>query len=273
MWILALVGTAAGAVGDLRGWWNAWPFLTNLLSSLVGALFGVPVALIVLQRIAAIETHRYERREVVAVARATVDSLLDEVAGLVLEPELLPELAGRLGLLTDDLIPALSRRRYRVELEIELEKVLSAWREVYVLWPGVLADRGEAARILRRASSQWRFFRDHIEPGLLRHRVSWLPASSGEAIDRLLRAATVHYREFGERDDELARAADRTLSTRSTAPLVSVYGGDDAILTGIAEHVEDVAASVRTIADLLAAVTGLAAVARAEDGGVRGIRT
>ncbi len=272
MWILAVLGTGAGAAGDLGGWWDRWPFLTNLLSSLVGALFGVPIALIVLQRIAAIEGHRYERREVVLVARSTIDGLCDEVTGLVGKPELLPQLAGQLRLLTETLVPALSRCRYGPELE----RVLVTWQEVYTLWPGVLADQAEATSVLHRAATQWRFFRDHVEPRLRQHRVSWPAPQDADTVDRLLRAAGVHYPDFGERDDDLAAAADRCLSTRSTTPLVSVYGGDDdAILAGIAAQVEEVAAGVGTVVDLLAAVTALAASAQADEatGKVTGTRT
>src|SRR5262249_41894753 len=104
------------------------------------------------------------------------------------------------------------------------------------------------------------------EPGLRRHRVSWPPVSSVEAIDRLLSAAPVHYRQRGEQDDDLARAADQALSTRSADPLVLLYGGsDEAVLTGIEDPVEEVAASLRAGADLVAAVTELAAMIRAED--------
>jgi hypothetical protein len=46
LWILAVTLVWVGLVGDDRGWWSNRPFLTNLISSLTGASFGIPIALI-----------------------------------------------------------------------------------------------------------------------------------------------------------------------------------------------------------------------------------
>lgn len=40
-----------GAIGDSNGFWVERPFLTNLVSSLAGASFGIPVAILVLQQV------------------------------------------------------------------------------------------------------------------------------------------------------------------------------------------------------------------------------
>lgn len=47
---IALVGV--GLLGDSKGWWQSRPFLTNVLSTIGGACFGLPVALVVLRRVA-----------------------------------------------------------------------------------------------------------------------------------------------------------------------------------------------------------------------------
>jgi hypothetical protein len=260
MWAGGLIGSVLGTLGDLLGWWYAWPFLTNLASSLVGALFGVPIALIVLQRIAATETHRQTRREVVRLARITVDELRDELTGLSPDLGLLSRLTNDLRVLTDDLVPSTSRCRYGPELE----KVLSAWCEVHATWPCALVDEATAAGILARASVQWRYFRDHIGQGLRQYR-AWPGGPAVEATGRLIAVAPVHYRARREMDDDLAAAARLALSARSVDPLVRLYGGGDAVLAGVADHIEEVAVGVHTTADLITAVNELATEIWADD--------
>jgi hypothetical protein len=62
--VVGLVLVALGTVGDIRGWWPHAPFLTNLASSVTGACFGIPVALVVLQRLAAVQSEVNDRNSV-----------------------------------------------------------------------------------------------------------------------------------------------------------------------------------------------------------------
>ena len=53
--VMCLLGVGLvvlGWIGDSRGWWKDRPFLTNLVSSVTTALFGIPFALVILERIA-----------------------------------------------------------------------------------------------------------------------------------------------------------------------------------------------------------------------------
>jgi hypothetical protein len=261
MWLLGVLTTAAGVLGDAQGWWTDRPFLTNLVSSLAGALFGIPIALIVIQRITALETYRRERQDVVRFARVTIDDLLDNLTGLSREPDLISGLVDRLRQLADELLPALPRRGYGTGLA----EVLTEWREVLVLWPEVFVDQTQASRILRRADVHWRFFRNHVEPRLRRHQVTWVSTADADTVGRLLSATAVHYRDCGEQEEELADAAERALTSRSTAPLVRLYGDDEAMFAGIEEQVEELAASAGAVAGLLDAVTELAMQIRQED--------
>ncbi|WAL49562.1 hypothetical protein [Rhodococcus pyridinivorans] len=48
-WVSLTVGVALfvlGVVGDVRSWWSGWGFVANILTSLVGALIGVPFAVV-----------------------------------------------------------------------------------------------------------------------------------------------------------------------------------------------------------------------------------
>ncbi|GAA3110506.1 hypothetical protein [Streptosporangium carneum] len=47
MWLIGIVLTVFGVLGDLNGSWSDLPFSTNLLSALTGFLFAVPVVLLV----------------------------------------------------------------------------------------------------------------------------------------------------------------------------------------------------------------------------------
>lgn len=61
---IGVLVAAAGVFADLRGWTSSYSFSTNLLSNLSGALIGVPIGLIVLQRILASQTDSVEREKV-----------------------------------------------------------------------------------------------------------------------------------------------------------------------------------------------------------------
>lgn len=52
---------ALSAWGDATGFWSDKPFLTNMVSALAGAFFGIPFALVVLQRLAMDQANRVER--------------------------------------------------------------------------------------------------------------------------------------------------------------------------------------------------------------------
>ena len=63
--ILPMLGTgcvAIGVLGDANAWWDKQPFLTNLVSSMASALFGIPLALVVFQRLTAAQADRLEKR-------------------------------------------------------------------------------------------------------------------------------------------------------------------------------------------------------------------
>ena len=63
--ILPIAGTvfiAVGVVGDASNWWKDKPFLTNLVSSMASAMFGIPLALVVFQRLTALQAERLEKR-------------------------------------------------------------------------------------------------------------------------------------------------------------------------------------------------------------------
>lgn len=82
LWVFALLFLAAGLWVDSTGWWSSRPFLSNLASSLTGGLFGIPFALIVLQRISAREAARAEQISGMRVAVRATAHMTDATAAL-----------------------------------------------------------------------------------------------------------------------------------------------------------------------------------------------
>src|SRR5262245_33953951 len=66
MWTVGGLLAILGLAIDLDGGWADLPFLTNLISSLAGALIGIPFALLVVQRIVAQYLQRSSRESATA---------------------------------------------------------------------------------------------------------------------------------------------------------------------------------------------------------------
>lgn len=61
-WVLWTAGGVLAVTGvflDVLGWWSSLPFLTNLLTTVTGGLFGVPIVVLLIQRLSKdeFETH------------------------------------------------------------------------------------------------------------------------------------------------------------------------------------------------------------------------
>lgn len=66
---------SVGVLGDTEGWWSQAPFLTNVASSITGACFGIPLALLILQRLSTVQSSKAQMASSFRVAH----TLLDEV--------------------------------------------------------------------------------------------------------------------------------------------------------------------------------------------------
>ncbi|MFD0742960.1 hypothetical protein ACFQ1L_15060 [Phytohabitans flavus] len=111
MWGAGGAATVLGAIGDFAGWWESMPFLTNVASTVTGALFSVPLALVVFQGFAANETQKRDQRGVALLAKATVRDILHDITGLAPDATDLDQLADRLRKLDDELLPAAQDNR------------------------------------------------------------------------------------------------------------------------------------------------------------------
>ncbi|NUW38406.1 hypothetical protein HTZ77_44480 [Nonomuraea sp. SMC257] len=75
MWAVGMLLATAGWFGDRHGYWSDKPFTTNLVSSLTGAMFGIPVALMVIQRISGRQATHAESRFLAGQAAAVAEAL------------------------------------------------------------------------------------------------------------------------------------------------------------------------------------------------------
>ncbi len=66
---------ARDVAGGQAGFWSSKPFLTNVFSSLTAALFGVPLALVVLQRLGMTQAEAVNARAARRLAATVVEDL------------------------------------------------------------------------------------------------------------------------------------------------------------------------------------------------------
>ncbi|MGW0033088.1 hypothetical protein ACWDXD_25135 [Streptomyces sp. NPDC003314] len=71
------IAIALGVYGDSHGWWDNRSFLTNLASSFASLLFGVPLALIVLTHLGAVQAEAATRKLAIRQARQALQNFLD----------------------------------------------------------------------------------------------------------------------------------------------------------------------------------------------------
>jgi hypothetical protein len=81
-WSLGIVALVLGWWGDLQGLWDDKPFATNVVSSVTTALFGIPIALIFLQYLAAHQARLATERTVIELANGIIDDLVEGSANL-----------------------------------------------------------------------------------------------------------------------------------------------------------------------------------------------
>ena len=246
--VAALAGTAAGVVGDQRGWWADHDFLINLVSSLVSALFGLPVALIVIRHFTATEGRRLERAEAVRLGHSSARRLSEVVASLCPDRVLADECTTTLQRLSRELLPAVPSHRYGPALAEVLTRYVAL---VDGLDRAVLTG-GAARDPVREADAAWRYLRSDIAPRLQSYGIAWIPGVTADRVDRLVaeagRLASPDLRDV----TLLAAAAHRALDTSDSAALVTLYEDEYAVLGGIQEQIDFLLAGVGAVVDLLA---------------------
>jgi hypothetical protein len=83
MWVTGVVLVVSGWIADSRGFWSDRPFLTNLASSLTGAVFGIPFVLVIFQQITTAQTQSKEATDTRRLAARVSRQMLDAARNMV----------------------------------------------------------------------------------------------------------------------------------------------------------------------------------------------
>jgi hypothetical protein len=223
LWGVGVVLLGLGWWGDQAGFWSSKPFITNVFSSLVAALFGVPLALIVLQRLGVTQAEAVEARAAQRLATTVVEDLASAA------PRLRP------GPLTD-----------LHDAEVQLLKVERAAQEAIRQWDSTqddeslralralvtdgtldkaLADFRSAIRPGRQAvpvvaevSAHWSFLNTTVRSRLLETGGRWLAPPLAAQIDDMVKLVTADpYMDGWLRDLDMSIRRFHTASDLSTA--------------------------------------------------------
>lgn len=223
LWGLGAALLGAGWWGDQVGFWSSKPFVTNVFSSLTAALFGVPLALIVLQRVGLTQAETVEARAARRLAAKVVEDLVVAVAKLrsgslsdmrIVEAELL-------------VVERAAQEAIRGWDRTQDEDSLSALRGL--LDDGTLGKALEGFRsavrpgkqtvpVVAEISSHWSFLNTTVRSRLLESGEAWLAPPLAAQIDEMVRRLTTDpYLDGWLRDLDMAIGRFRTTSDVSTA--------------------------------------------------------
>ncbi len=215
-WIVLWAGGAAllafGAWGDSSGFWADKPYLSNTLSEMTSAAFGVPVALVLLQRLASSESAAAESRSARRMARrvsadleSTVRTLAgDGIPGMQALQEHLQDQRESLVPHGDywqpPAAPKLNYQPYIDAIESAIDKVRKLFDP-------------EIERHLAEVSSQWSILATESRFRLLATENDWLPGIKAELLGSLVTTVTGttlrHWREKGLELQEWYRREDQ----------------------------------------------------------------
>jgi hypothetical protein len=189
LWTSAVILLALGVWGDNTGFWTDKPYLTNTFSALTSAAFGVPVALIVLQRVSASEADAAEARSARRMAGRVSADLALTVSALVRDG--IPAMTAAQASLRDQrdsLVPNgdywRSSTAPRLHYRPYIDAIESAIRVVERLFIS------NTKQHLAEVSAQWSILTTESRFRLLSTSNQWLPGQQVEEIGALIFTVT-----------------------------------------------------------------------------------
>jgi hypothetical protein len=213
LWGIGLILLALGIYGDNTGFWNDKPYLTNTISELTTAAFGVPVALVVLQRMADLESDaaaaRAARRMAARVSAdlaAAVSALArDDIPAIRAARERLRDQRETLLPDGDYWRPAAAPRIYYQPFSDAIEKTMQSVGELFAPEP-----RQQLADI----AGQWSVLTNEARSRLLEAGQQWIGGLEAQELEALVRKVTeptlescrtraLELREWYRREDQL----------------------------------------------------------------------
>lgn len=187
MWIIGSILLIIGVWIDAKHGWDQLPFLTNMVSALDGALFGLPVALVVVTRLAVREANRSEYEEIFRrlgnVSRRMFEQARD--VEMILPPTERQEVdvaISRLANAVGELRPRLDRMvsnsdkrdYFRVSHEIDtgIVDLIYVWRPI----------EKSMSRETEDIAAEWRVCGDYLRPRLAALGIPWIRPELDSAI-------------------------------------------------------------------------------------------
>ncbi len=223
LWSVGVVLLGLGWWGDQAGFWSSKPFITNVFSSLTAVLFGVPLALIVLQRLGLTQAEAVEARAAQRLATTVVEDLASAA------PRLHP---GPLSDLRDAEAELLKVERAAQEAirqwdSTQDEESLRTLRE---LVSGGTLDKAladfrsaikpgrQAVPVVAEVSAHWSFLNTTVRGRLLETGGTWLAPPLAAQIDEMVQLVRADpYMDGWLRDLDMAIRRFHTASDLSTA--------------------------------------------------------
>jgi hypothetical protein len=232
-----------GAVGDATELWSRLPFLTNLASSLTGALFGLPVALVVVQRLLQAQTEANDRAAAWRLAMRSAHSM--RVAAVTLSGPGADNAAAELTRLVarcdaavaearewaDRALGARARpRRLRASMyqRAYLRQVLALHqtvRQALTVYATTGLGAETSAAALERIRSEAAFLHDHVRPMVLRLDGRWLAQPHARALERVDDSFPADLPRIGA---ERSHTVERLLDAMPAAQLAALLPEPDA---------------------------------------------
>lgn len=194
--LLGIGFLSLGLVSDQLGWWTNRPFLTNLVSGMTSACFGVPFALLILSSITARETSAVQRRNARNLLSSALDWLEEWVDRVSSGPSHDRVDAG-LDPLTVSAVVTAGRLRSLISADSGEHPASAvragalACRDALVELRDYLGEnfsyRVDMEEHWANTCAQWRFLDDHVKSRIYEQRLDWLRSDAAARFNTLLR--------------------------------------------------------------------------------------
>jgi hypothetical protein len=227
MWVTGIVLLIGGLICDGIGVLSDFSFLTNLASSVTAAMFGIPLGVVVLQRITFVQAEMAQAKAAQQLAAEVSREMFDAASAIFKRPlhdarEVLKELGSTW-------VPMQAGGD---EARAKIDPVKGKWEDT--VQTGDSFKQG-----IERLWELWRYLRSDVRAQVFATRGTWINPSDGEELDRLrgslekdaLAQVDSHSLTQGATDlckiiETTGRIAD-TLNTSSPATVANLYSNSN----------------------------------------------
>jgi hypothetical protein len=178
MWIIGAALLTVGLIGDCHGFWVNKPFATNVITAFTGALFGIPIALLVLQQITSQQEAQAEARAARRLAaRVSGNLYASALKWIVGEPACLTEIKAAL---LD--IQEMTRRLNAIDWTTD--EIGKALRHASRLWHENLAPAEQYTQVCAEVVMDCRYLDGDVRSRLLETDGPWIDALTRQNLQK-----------------------------------------------------------------------------------------